>query len=59
MAPGDAAALADAVRGLLDDPQAALELAARGVRQSLTWPDEDAALAAVAAVYTALLGRRV
>ncbi len=49
--PGDAVALAAAVRRLLDDPVEAAAVAARGLAVSQTWPDEADTVAQVAAVY--------
>lgn len=54
--PGDAAALGTAVRRLLDDPAEAAALAGRGRRVAATWPDEQDAVAQVAALYAELLG---
>lgn len=56
--PGDPAALAAAVGRLLDDPAAAADLAARGRQRAAAWPQEAGTVAAVAAVYAELLGRR-
>jgi glycosyltransferase involved in cell wall biosynthesis len=53
---GDAAALADAVVRVLDDPAHAAELAAAGRRQAGEWPDEEAAGRRIVAVYRELLG---
>ncbi|MGY1673354.1 glycosyltransferase family 4 protein [Geodermatophilus sp. SYSU D00710] len=54
--PGDAAALAEAVDGLLADPARAAALAAAGRAQAESWPDEAATARALAAVYRELLG---
>jgi glycosyltransferase involved in cell wall biosynthesis len=54
--PGDAAALAEAVGGLLADPARAAALAAAGRAQAAGWPDEAATARALAAVYRELLG---
>ncbi|MEU6552363.1 glycosyltransferase family 4 protein [Streptomyces sp. NPDC046915] len=51
---GDAEALADAVVGLLADPERCAELADRGVRQAATWPSEDQTVAQVLSVYDEL-----
>jgi glycosyltransferase involved in cell wall biosynthesis len=53
---GDAAALADAVVRVLDDPARAAELAAAGRAQAAGWPDEQAAGRRIVAVYRELLG---
>ncbi len=53
---GDAAALADAVARLLDDPARAARLAEAGRRQAATWPDEAGAARRLIAVYRELLG---
>jgi glycosyltransferase involved in cell wall biosynthesis len=53
--PGDAVALGTAVRRLLDHPDEARALAARGAAVAAGWPDEADTLAQVAAVYTELL----
>jgi glycosyltransferase involved in cell wall biosynthesis len=53
---GDAAALADAVTGLLDDPARARSLAEAGTRQAATWPDEAATARQLVALYRELLG---
>jgi glycosyltransferase involved in cell wall biosynthesis len=55
--PGDVAAFDQAVRRLLDDPDEAAALAARGQRQAATWPTEEETAAQVEAVYAELLGR--
>jgi glycosyltransferase involved in cell wall biosynthesis len=54
--PGDAAALAGAVTGLLTDPARAAALAAVGREQAAGWPDEAATARTLAAVYRELLG---
>ncbi|MGP3984468.1 glycosyltransferase family 4 protein [Streptomyces sp. KR80] len=48
---GDAAALADAVHGLLGDSGRRLRLAAEGRAQAATWPTEDDTVAQVLSVY--------
>ncbi|MGY1621140.1 glycosyltransferase family 4 protein [Geodermatophilus sp. SYSU D00965] len=53
---GDAAALADAVAGLLADPERARRLAEAGTRQAASWPDEAATARQLVAVYRELLG---
>ncbi|MGY1691332.1 glycosyltransferase family 4 protein [Geodermatophilus sp. SYSU D01105] len=53
---GDAAALAEAVTGLLADPARARRLAEAGTRQAATWPDEAATARQLVAVYRELLG---
>lgn len=53
--PGDATALAAAVRRLLDDPSEAAALAARGRAVSATWPTEEDTADQVAAVYAELV----
>ncbi len=54
--PGDAAALAGAVTGLLADPARAAALAAAGRAQAESWPDEAATARGLVAVYRELLG---
>ncbi|WP_336026178.1 glycosyltransferase family 4 protein [Geodermatophilus sp. FMUSA9-8] len=54
--PGDAAALASAVRDLLADPARAADLAAAGRERAAGWPDEAATARTLAAVYRELLG---
>jgi glycosyltransferase involved in cell wall biosynthesis len=54
---GDAAALADTVRGLLDDTDRRLDLAAAGRVQARGWPTEDETIAHVLSVYDELTGR--
>ncbi len=54
---GDVDALDRAVTRLLDHPDAAAELAARGLRQTATWPTEAQTADAAEAVYAELLGR--
>jgi glycosyltransferase involved in cell wall biosynthesis len=50
---GDSAALASAVGRVLDDPELAAELAARGRRQAATWPDDAGTAEAVVGAYAA------
>ena len=52
---GDARALGAAVRGLLDDPDRADALAARGATVAAGWPTEDDTAGEVAAVYADVL----
>lgn len=52
---GDARALGEAVRRLLDHPQEAAALAARGRAVAATWPTEEDTVAQVASVYAELL----
>ncbi|MFE6104451.1 glycosyltransferase family 4 protein [Streptomyces laurentii] len=54
---GDAAALAESVRGLLDDTDRRLDLAAAGRMQARGWPTEDETIAHVLSVYDELTGR--
>ncbi|HVM27614.1 MAG TPA: glycosyltransferase family 4 protein [Mycobacteriales bacterium] len=54
--PGDPAALAAAVRRLLDVPDEAAAIAARGRAVAATWPDEADAVAQAAALYAELVG---
>ncbi|MET7754924.1 glycosyltransferase family 4 protein [Streptomyces sp. NPDC005389] len=54
---GDAEALAGAVRGLLDDVERRMDLAAAGRVQARTWPTEDETVAHVLSVYDELVGR--
>ncbi|MFH8839709.1 glycosyltransferase family 4 protein [Streptomyces sp. NPDC017868] len=54
---GDAAALAGAVRGLLDDEERRMDLAAAGRVQAGSWPTEDETIAHVLSVYDELSGR--
>ncbi|MFF3840856.1 glycosyltransferase family 4 protein [Streptomyces sp. NPDC001930] len=54
---GDAEALAGAVRGLLDDVERRMDLAAAGRVQAGTWPTEDETVAHVLSVYDELAGR--
>ncbi|MGW4162320.1 glycosyltransferase family 4 protein [Streptomyces sp. NPDC004788] len=54
---GDAAAMARAVRGLLDDTDRRMDLAAAGRVQARTWPTEDETVAHVLSVYDELTGR--
>jgi glycosyltransferase involved in cell wall biosynthesis len=51
---GDAEALADAVVGLLGDPERRELLKEKGVRQAATWPTEDETVAQVLSVYDEL-----
>ncbi|MFE5820018.1 glycosyltransferase family 4 protein [Streptomyces sp. NPDC056479] len=51
---GDPDALADAVVGLLADPERQDVLRERGVRQAATWPSEDETVAQVLSVYDEL-----
>jgi glycosyltransferase involved in cell wall biosynthesis len=53
--PGDDAALADAVLGLLTDPARAAALAQSGLLQARTWPDEAATAHLVLQTYAELL----
>lgn len=53
--PGDPAALGKAVRQLLDHPDEAAALAARGLAVATGWPDEHDTVAQVAAVYADVL----
>ena len=53
---GDAAALAVAVRRLLDDPSAAAALGARARARAASWPSEDDTVEQVVALYRELLG---
>ncbi len=54
---GDSAALAAAVRGLLEDADRRMDLAAAGRVQAGTWPTEDDTVAHVLSVYDELVGR--
>ncbi|WP_225803204.1 glycosyltransferase family 4 protein [Streptomyces sp. NK15101] len=54
---GDAGALAGAVRGLLEDADRRMDLAAAGRVQAGSWPTEDETVAHVLAVYDELTGR--
>ncbi|MFD3535146.1 glycosyltransferase family 4 protein [Streptomyces sp. NPDC058664] len=54
---GDAGALAEAVRGLLEDVERRMDLAAAGRVQAGTWPTEDETVAHVLSVYDELVGR--
>ncbi|MFC8295695.1 glycosyltransferase family 4 protein [Streptomyces sp. NPDC057242] len=54
---GDSAALAAAVRGLLEDADRRMDLAAAGRVQAGTWPTEDDTVAHVLSVYDELAGR--
>ncbi|WP_189600046.1 glycosyltransferase family 4 protein [Streptomyces lateritius] len=53
---GDAEALATAVRGLLEDVDRRMDLAAAGRVQARTWPTEDETIAHVLSVYDELVG---
>jgi glycosyltransferase involved in cell wall biosynthesis len=53
---GDAAALAEAVTGVLSDPVRTARLCAAGPRQAATWPDEAATAQQLVELYRALLG---
>ncbi|MEU9858402.1 glycosyltransferase family 4 protein [Streptomyces sp. NPDC047974] len=55
---GDAAALATAVRGLLEDAERRMDLAAAGRVQAGTWPSEDDTIAHVLSVYDELAATR-
>ncbi|MFJ7129803.1 glycosyltransferase family 4 protein [Streptomyces sp. NPDC098101] len=54
---GDSEALAAAVRGLLEDADRRMDLAAAGRVQAGTWPTEDDTVAHVLSVYDELVGR--
>ncbi|WP_318207052.1 MULTISPECIES: glycosyltransferase family 4 protein [unclassified Streptomyces] len=54
---GDATALAGAVRGLIEDVDRRMDLAAAGRVQAGTWPTEDETVAHVLSVYDELVGR--
>jgi glycosyltransferase involved in cell wall biosynthesis len=54
---GDAAALAEAVTGVLTDPVRTARLCAAGPRQAATWPDEAATAQQLVELYRDLLGR--
>ncbi|MFD3728216.1 glycosyltransferase family 4 protein [Streptomyces sp. NPDC058671] len=54
---GDAGALARAVRGLLEDVDRRMDLAAAGRVQAGSWPTEDETVAHVLSVYDELVGR--
>ncbi|MGW2306010.1 glycosyltransferase family 4 protein [Streptomyces sp. NPDC001809] len=54
---GDPEALAGAVRGLLEDVERRMDLAAAGRVQARTWPTEDETVAHVLSVYDELAGR--
>ncbi|MEU6260697.1 glycosyltransferase family 4 protein [Streptomyces sp. NPDC047043] len=55
---GDAEALADAVAGLLGDPERREDLKEKGARQAATWPTEDETVAQVLSVYDELTQHR-
>ncbi|MEU6758489.1 glycosyltransferase family 4 protein [Streptomyces sp. NPDC046685] len=55
--PGDGAALASAVTGLLADPGRRAALAEAGRAQAATWPSEDDTVAQVLSVYDELMER--
>ncbi|MCX5047158.1 MULTISPECIES: glycosyltransferase family 4 protein [unclassified Streptomyces] len=55
---GDAEALADAVAGLLGDPERRELLREKGTRQVATWPSEDETVAQVLSVYDELTQHR-
>ncbi|WP_405874399.1 glycosyltransferase family 4 protein [Streptomyces sp. NBC_00005] len=55
---GDAEALADAVAGLLGDPERRELLREKGTRQAATWPTEDETVAQVLSVYDELTQHR-
>ncbi|WP_422768671.1 glycosyltransferase family 4 protein [Plantactinospora sp. WMMC1484] len=54
VAPGEVAAVDEAVRALLDDPARRAELAGRAIAQAARWPTAAETTAAVAAVYAEL-----
>ncbi|WP_329387238.1 glycosyltransferase family 4 protein [Streptomyces sp. NBC_01351] len=54
---GDAGALAEAVSGLLADPERRAAVAAAGLAQAGTWPSEDDTVAQVLSVYDELMER--
>ncbi|MFE7885629.1 glycosyltransferase family 4 protein [Streptomyces sp. NPDC057411] len=56
VAYGDAEGLAGAVRGLLDDVDRRMDLAAAGRVQAGTWPTEDETIAHVLTIYDELTG---
>jgi glycosyltransferase involved in cell wall biosynthesis len=56
VAPDDPGALDQAVQRLLDDPDAAAELAGRGRAVSAAWPTEEDTVQQVAAIYAEILG---
>jgi glycosyltransferase involved in cell wall biosynthesis len=56
VAVGDAAALSEAVVGVLSDPARAAGLAEAGRKQAAGWPDEAATARQLIAVYRELLG---
>jgi glycosyltransferase involved in cell wall biosynthesis len=53
--PGDASALAKAIRSLLAHPLRAAEIGAAGRRRARSWPDEHAAVDIITGVYAELL----
>ncbi|WP_369133813.1 glycosyltransferase family 4 protein [Modestobacter sp. I12A-02662] len=55
---GDAAALAEAVTGVLTDHERTARLGAAGPRQAATWPDEAATARQLVELYAELLDRR-
>lgn len=57
--PGDAAAMAQAIARILDDPAHATALVARGVLAAARLPSDDSTVTQVSAVYAELLGRRL
>jgi len=54
---GDAAALAEAVTGVLTSPELTARLCAAGPRRAATWPDEAATARQLVELYRELLGR--
>ncbi len=55
--PGDAAAVAEGVSAVLDDPVLAERLRVVGRERAATWPDEDDTVAQVSAVYHEVMRR--
>ena len=55
--PGDAVAVADALRGLLTDPERRAEYGRRGRAHAETWPTEADTVASVRAIYGELTGQ--
>lgn len=53
--PGDAAALARAMRSVLDDPSRADRLRVAGLTRAATWPDEAAVVTALEGLYASLV----